>query len=74
MSAEFLHKAAAPNIYNATLNLLELWRLKALSAVHKGRPFKVTEDFQNATLDAMWVAVVGEEPGVTRYEITKLQN
>ncbi|KAK8071660.1 hypothetical protein PG996_005008 [Apiospora saccharicola] len=74
MSAEFLHKAAAPNIYKATLNLLELWRLKASSSVHKDQPFKVPEDFQNATLDAMWVAVVGEEPGVTRYEITKLQN
>lgn len=29
MSAEFLHKAVAPNIFKSTLKLLELWRLKA---------------------------------------------
>ncbi|RYP56891.1 hypothetical protein DL771_011533 [Monosporascus sp. 5C6A] len=73
MGAGFLHKAAAPNIYKATLELLELWRLKA-STVYKDQPFSVHEDFQNAALDAIWVAVVGEEPGVMRYEIKRLQN
>lgn len=73
MSAEFLRKAAAPNIYKATLDLVELWRLKA-SSVYKEQAFKVTGDFQNAALDAMWVALVGDEPGVTRYEINKLQD
>ncbi|KAI1750670.1 cytochrome P450 [Xylaria castorea] len=73
MSTEFLRKAAAPNIHKATLELLELWNLKA-STVHKDQPFSIHEDFQNAALDAIWVAVVGEEPGVTRYEINKLQN
>lgn len=73
MRVEFLRKAAAPNIYKATLDLVELWRLKATS-VYREQPFKVTVDFQNAALDAIWVAVVGEEPGVTRYEINKLQD
>ncbi|KAI0966617.1 cytochrome P450 [Xylaria arbuscula] len=73
MSAEFLRKAAAPKIHKATIELLELWNLKA-STVFKDQPFSVHEDFQNAALDAIWVAVVGEEPGVTRYEINKLQN
>ncbi|KAI0413076.1 cytochrome P450 [Xylaria grammica] len=73
MSAKFLHKAAAPNIHKATLELLELWNLKA-STVHKIQPFSAHEDFQNAALDAIWVAVVGEEPGVTRYEINKLRS
>ncbi|KAK8130572.1 hypothetical protein PG999_002952 [Apiospora kogelbergensis] len=41
--------------------------------LHKA-PFKVIHDFQNAALDAKWVAIVGEEPGVTEYEISKLQN
>lgn len=73
MSAEFLRKAAAPNIHKATVELLELWRLKA-SAGFKDEAFDVHEDFQNAALDAIWVAVVGEEPGVTRYEINRLRN
>ncbi|KAI0484563.1 cytochrome P450 [Xylariaceae sp. FL0804] len=72
MSAEFLRKAAAPNIHKSTLELIELWRLKA-STLYKDKPFHVHQDFQNAALDAIWVAVVGEEPGVTRYEISKLQ-
>ncbi|KAI1310172.1 cytochrome P450 [Xylaria venustula] len=57
----------------ATIELLELWNLKA-SAVFKDQPFSVHEDFQNAALDAIWVAVVGEEPGIRGYENNKLQN
>ncbi|KAI1383030.1 cytochrome P450 [Hypoxylon trugodes] len=71
MGSEFLRKAAAPNIYKATLELLDLWRLKASLIDH---PFSVHEDFQNVALDAIWVAVVGEEPGVTRHEIHKLRS
>ncbi|KAK5636396.1 hypothetical protein RRF57_012109 [Xylaria bambusicola] len=73
MSTEFLRKAAAPNIHKATLELLDLWELKA-STIYRGQAFKCHEDFRNAALDAIWVAVVGEEPGVTRYEINKLQD
>ncbi|KAF7539305.1 hypothetical protein G7054_g2238 [Neopestalotiopsis clavispora] len=73
MSTEFLRKAAAPNIYKSTLELLELWRLKA-STASKDQPFNAFEDFQNAALDAIWVAVVGEEPGVTRHETEKLRS
>lgn len=73
MSTEFLRKAAAPNIYKSTLELLELWRLKA-STTFKDQPFNAFEDFQNAALDAIWVAVVGEEPGVTRHETEKLRS
>lgn len=72
MGLDFLRKAAAPNIYKATVELLELWRLKA-STVYKDQPFKVHEDLKNAALDAIWVALIGEELGVTRYEIEKLQ-
>ncbi|KAI1340860.1 cytochrome P450 [Xylariaceae sp. FL0016] len=73
MSVEFLRKAATPNIHKATLELLELWRLKA-STIYKEQPFTTHEDFKNAALDAIWVAIVGEEPGVTRYEIKKFQH
>ncbi|KAK7948805.1 cytochrome P450 [Apiospora aurea] len=57
--ADFLRKVAAPSIYNATLDLAD------------GRPFEVVEDLHNATLDAIWVALVGEEAGITRHEIKK---
>ncbi|KAK6210825.1 hypothetical protein LQW54_005873 [Pestalotiopsis sp. IQ-011] len=73
MSSEFLHKAAAPNIHKSTLELLELWRLKA-STVFNDQSFNAFEDIQNAALNAIWVAVVGEEPGVTRHETEKLQS
>ncbi|KAI1353473.1 cytochrome P450 [Xylaria sp. FL0043] len=72
MSAEFLRKTAAPNIYNATLDLLDLWRLKA-TTVYKDKPFHVLEDLKNAALDAIWVAIVGDKPGITRYETRKLK-
>ncbi|KAK7752916.1 hypothetical protein SLS62_005075 [Diatrype stigma] len=72
MGLDFLRKAAAPNIYKATIELLELWRLKA-STVYKNQAFRVSEDLKNAALDAIWVALIGEEPGITRYEIEKLQ-
>ncbi|KAK7958524.1 hypothetical protein PG988_013372 [Apiospora saccharicola] len=38
MGADFLHKAAAPNIHKVTLELLDLWRLKA-TTIYKGQPF-----------------------------------
>ncbi|KAI0503202.1 cytochrome P450 [Xylaria bambusicola] len=72
MNTEFLQKAVAPNIYKATLELLALWRLKG-TTIHKDQPFNVLEDLKNAALDAIWVAVVGDEPGITRYEIEKVK-
>ncbi len=73
MSTDFLRKVAAPNIHKSTCELLELWRLKA-STTYKDQAFNVHDDFKNAALDAIWVAVVGEEPGTTRYETKKLQD
>ncbi|KAJ8115797.1 hypothetical protein ONZ43_g4589 [Nemania bipapillata] len=72
MSAEFLRKVAAPNIHKATLELLDLWRLKG-TTVHKDEPFNVLGDLKNAALDAIWVAIVGDELGVTRHEVHKLE-
>ncbi|KAK2603555.1 hypothetical protein QQS21_004235 [Conoideocrella luteorostrata] len=72
MNTEFLRRAAAPNIHKATLELIELWKLKA-STIYKDQSFSTLEDFRNAALDAIWVALIGEEPGITRFEIIKLQ-
>ncbi|KAI0470242.1 cytochrome P450 [Xylaria cf. heliscus] len=71
MSVEFLRRVAAPNIFKATLELVNLWRLKA-STIHNGQPFNVLHDLKNAALDAIWVVIIGEEPGLTEYETDKL--
>lgn len=72
MHTGFLRKAAAPNIHKVTLELLDLWRLKA-STLHRDQPFDIQEDLRNATLDAIWFALIGEDAGVTRFELQKLQ-
>jgi hypothetical protein len=71
MSAEFLRQAAS-NFHKAILGLLNLWQLKA-STVCKDWSFNVLDDFKNAALDAIWVVIIGDEPGVTRYETEKLR-
>lgn len=73
MSPEFLRRKAAPGIYKSTLDLLELWRLRASSET-KDQPFDVYPDFQNAALDAIWVSLIGEDAGMTNYETRKLQS
>ncbi|KAJ2996331.1 hypothetical protein NUW58_g1003 [Xylaria curta] len=72
MSFEFLRKTAAPKIHKAIVELLNLWRLKAVT-IHKDQPFNALEDLKNAALDAIWVAMIGDEPGMTRHEIEKLK-
>ncbi|KAK4159205.1 cytochrome P450 3A24 [Cladorrhinum sp. PSN259] len=73
MATDFLRKIRALNIHKSTLELVQLWRLKA-STVNKEEPLDVLDDFKSATLDAVWVAVLGEEPGAVRYEMEKLQS
>ncbi|ROW07637.1 hypothetical protein VPNG_06819 [Cytospora leucostoma] len=72
MRTDFLRKVAAPKIVKSTLDLVELWRLKA--SIAPEQPFETLDDFKYSSLDAIWVAAVGEEPGVTRFEIEKLQS
>lgn len=71
MNPAFLRKVAAPNIHRATLELLNLWRLKTIA--NDGQAFRVADDFLNAELDVIWVAIVGEEPGITRYKLEQLR-
>ncbi len=72
MQPDFLRKAAGPRIHKAALELVELWRIKA-SVTCKDQPFDIHDDLKNATLDAVWAALVGEEPGLMRFNIKKLQ-
>lgn len=71
VSYEFLRGAVTAGINKTTLDLIELWRLKA--CLHKNTPFTALGDLENSTLDAIWETAVGEESGITRSDITKLQ-
>ncbi|KAK3367843.1 cytochrome P450 [Podospora didyma] len=73
MGQSFLRKTSAPNIYRSTLELIDLWRLKS-STIYKNQPFSVHKDFESAALDAIWVAMVGEDAGIMAYELQKLDN
>ncbi|KAK0751289.1 cytochrome P450 [Schizothecium vesticola] len=70
MNADFLRRAVAPNIHAAALDLIELWTLRA--ALTPDLPISVSRDFNHAALDAIWVAVLGSHPGITRRAITDL--
>lgn len=54
-NAEFPRAAAVPNIYKATLELLQLWRLKASE---QSQPLYILNDPNNSALDAIWVSAV----------------
>lgn len=72
MKRDFLLRTAAPNIHKSAVELIELWCLR--TSVSPDQPFQTLEDFKNTALDAVWIAAVGEEPGVTKFEIRRLQN
>lgn len=72
MKRDFLLRTAAPNIHKSAMELVELWRLRATVAPEQ--PIRTLEDFKNTALDAVWISAVGEEPGVTEFEIRRLQN
>lgn len=71
MKPAFLRRVVAPNIHKSSLELVELWKEKALLA--EGRPFAVQGDFEIAAFDAIWVAILGSEVGGIRADIKALK-
>lgn len=69
-NAEFLRAVVAPNVHRATVNLLDLWRLKASI---EARPFYILDDLKNSALDAVWISIVGEDPGMVKHETEKVK-
>ncbi|PVH84306.1 cytochrome P450 [Cadophora sp. DSE1049] len=67
MAPTFLNEVAAPRLYDATLELLHLWQIKAVLA--DGHPFQAHEDIANAALDTIWAASVGREARITSSQI-----
>ncbi|CZR65123.1 related to TRI13-cytochrome P450 [Phialocephala subalpina] len=70
MAPAFLNEVAAPRLYDATLELLQLWRRKAMLA--DSHPFAAHEDIANAALDTIWAASVGREARTTTSQIEVL--
>ncbi|KAK3995706.1 cytochrome P450 3A9 [Cladorrhinum sp. PSN332] len=72
MNTGFLNRVVAPNIYAGAQDVVELWRLKA--AQSGGEAFEVSDDFANAALDVIWVAILGSKLGVVREDIEQLRH
>ena len=77
MAPGFLRRVVAPSLYEATLELTELWRIKAEAASvasggkdgRKGGIVDIISDFDTAALDAIWVAILGEKLNGLRDQI-----
>jgi len=72
MTTDFLRSVVAPNIRVAALELVDLWRLRTKKAeiANDAEPlFKVGEDFKNAALDVVWIAMLGSKLGNLRRRI-----
>ncbi|KAL3426511.1 Cytochrome P450 1A1-like protein 1 [Phlyctema vagabunda] len=61
MSPAFLSAVAGPQMWESTMKVIELWRVKAHLA--EGRPFSVVEDLRKAAFEIIWTATFGFETG-----------
>lgn len=55
----FLNQIAAPHLYEACLDMLQLWEQK--SEIAQGHPFNAPGDVFHAALDAVWAFVFGAD-------------
>lgn len=58
MTPAFLHTVAAPHIYSAVHNIIELWEAK--SRIGEGRPFAIDLDVDYLALDAVLAFTYGD--------------
>lgn len=67
MHPDFLKKVVVPNVGIAAMELVELWKQKLSKAGTS--PVDVKHDFSIVALDAIWVAILGENLGMTRAKL-----
>jgi cytochrome P450 len=72
MTPDFLRRVAAPQMYKASQGLVELLRTR--SAIADGRPFFVADDFELATLDAIWASLLGSDLKGVATEIAQIRS
>ncbi|KAH8661995.1 cytochrome P450 [Xylariales sp. PMI_506] len=68
MAPDFLRKIVAPGLYDAGKELTELWKAKLERS--RGAPVDILRDFDTAALDAIWIAILGEDLGGLRDQIS----
>lgn len=61
MSPAFLNEIAAPQVHEATMELIALWKRKQV--LGRGRCFAAAENIRQATMDAIWGVAVGTKLG-----------
>ncbi|KAK7927713.1 cytochrome P450, partial [Apiospora marii] len=66
MAPDFLRRVVGPSLHEAALDLVELWRVKAVASSlpsdrTDGGIVDILNDFDTAALDAIWVAILGEK-------------
>jgi hypothetical protein len=70
MAPDFLWRVVAPTLHRAGCELVELWQAKtACAAAADGALVNIHHDFDAAALDAIWVAILGENLGGLRDRI-----
>lgn len=70
MSPAFLRDISGPRVHGMTMELVELWRMKARLA--GGRPFPAHEDLKRGIFDAIWEIAIGDRAGNTASQISYL--
>ncbi|KAK6852539.1 cytochrome P450 [Apiospora arundinis] len=76
MAPDFLRRVVGPSLHEAATELMELWRIKALTSTAKGGKDGVVDilsDFDTAALDAIWVAILGEKLNGLRDQINAIR-
>ncbi|KAK4985319.1 hypothetical protein LTR50_006039 [Elasticomyces elasticus] len=66
MSPAFLGEVAGPHMWESTLKVIELWRVKERLA--ECRPFSVANDLRKAAFEIIWAATFGFETGSTKVQ------
>ncbi|WQF85261.1 Putative cytochrome P450 [Colletotrichum destructivum] len=74
MTPGFLHEVSAPEIYDKSMRLVELWKQK--SRLSNGRPFEAGRDIHNAALDIILSVAFNPDPtkNITARNIAHLES
>lgn len=71
MSPAFLGGVAGPQMWQSTMRLIDLWKVKERLA--EGRPFSVATDIRKAAFEIIWAATFGFDSGSTRVQTELLE-
>lgn len=70
MSASFLNQVASHRVYEATLDLVSIWREKI--RLSPTQVYDVYRDIQFCTMDTIWAATFGTDLGIAKSQAEHL--